>query len=199
MTNAIVKKKWGLLPLYSALQQVQFVLQASSLAEAQLSRRKPSIDSLLSQSLSHCRTIMRWFVKITRGRWEGNGWGEGLCFTNISSKLQVFFIFSVPEDKPHLWPTSDFTPPSQYIIWTNCCPWLVTGSFLFLWLTQLVILTQIGRIYRQLIMDIHTIYIAESTGLFLPSAVPQLSWTFSVVSTLGESICQVGGGLPAAH
>lgn len=50
-------------------------------------------------------------------------------------------------------------------------------------------------------MDIRIIYIAGSAGLFPPSAVPQLSWTFSVVSTLDSQsvklvvVCQ----LPTKH
>lgn len=54
-------------------------------------------------------------------------------------------------------------------------------------------------VYRQPMMA-STQFILQTASVCPPAtAVPQLHWTFSVVSTFRESICQVGGGLPAAH
>lgn len=123
----------------------------------QISWRKSLIESLLSQTSSHCCTITGWFVKITRRWWEGNDCGKGLCFPAFlqNYKFSSFVVIY-----------------STLLIWTNCCRWLVTGSCLIalrVWgWTQVILNTKRANecTESRLIMDVHIICISGSVSLF---------------------------------
>lgn len=120
------------------------------------------------------RTVMGWFVKITRGWWEGSDWGKRLRFTSVCThdyNLSLFF-FTFPGDKPQ----SNFTPPFESALTaaTDRVPVAVWLLYYASGCTKWVILKARGRTnkhkstqmdaYGHTAMDVYVIYIAASVG-----------------------------------
>lgn len=120
--------------------------------------------------LADCGLITGWLVKTTRMWWEEEDWGTGLYFTNICSWLQVFF----PSVASAV--TSEGFGSSLPHDW-SC--------------TRRLILTAWRYTNAQRGLDFSSLLCLDLAALFCCCRV--------FFQKLGQSICQVGGSLPAVH